>query len=127
MVRQVFHIKHYWKVIVYYNLDYNFFSIVENDLYNYGATSSTIAKIYDSLYSKEAKALTYSNFNRHISIVIFNKHSSKEDYINSIIHEAEHIKQAILQEYGVLDEGEDAAYTIGYIVMRMYQTYKYLT
>ena len=49
---------------------------------------------------------------------------SKEDYLNSIIHEAEHIKQAMLKAYDVDDIGEPPAYTIGYLVMKMYEVFK---
>jgi hypothetical protein len=40
------------------------------------------------------------------------------------VHEAEHVKQALLRAYSVDDIGENAAYTIGYIVSRMYSIFK---
>ena len=49
---------------------------------------------------------------------------SIEDYINSLVHEAEHIKQAMLRAYKVRDTGENPAYTVGYLVMRMRQVFK---
>ena len=48
-----------------------------------------------------------------------NEHKTIEDYINSIVHEAEHVKQAMLKAYKVDDSGEPPAYTIGFIVMKM--------
>jgi hypothetical protein len=39
------------------------------------------------------------------------------------VHEAEHIKQAILEAYNVEDRGEAPAYTVGYIVKRMYEVF----
>ena len=60
----------------------------------------------------------------HTSIVILKKHSSVEDYINSIIHEAEHVKQAMLSTYMIEDKGEPPAYTIGYLVMRMWRVFR---
>ena len=65
------------------------------------------------------KAVTCSNIKEHISVVIFNYHKNKYDYINSIIHEAEHVKQHMLKAYAVVDEGEPSAYTVGYIAMIM--------
>ena len=53
-----------------------------------------------------AKAFTYSNNKHKVSIVGFNTHRNKYDYINSVIHEAEHIKQAMLKYYNIKDEGE---------------------
>ena len=46
---------------------------------------------------------------------------NKYDYINSIVHEAEHVKQAMLAYYDIEDEGENAAYTIAYIATKMLQ------
>ena len=47
-----------------------------------------------------------------------------QSYNNSIVHEAEHIKQAMLRTYEVEDEGEAPAYTIGYLVSQMWHVFK---
>jgi hypothetical protein len=52
--------------------------------------------------------------------------SEKSDYISSIVHEAEHVKQAILDTYDIEDKGEAPAYTIGYLVMQMYEVFRIL-
>ena len=39
--------------------------------------------------------------------------------LSVIAHEAEYIKQAMLDYYNIADEGENAAYTIAYIAMKM--------
>ena len=76
------------------------------------------------MYSGKAKAVTFSSPMKHISIVLFNIHKNKSDYINSIVHEAEHIKQAMLKAYQVEDRGEAPDYTIGYLVSRMWEVFK---
>lgn len=118
MIKQIINIDGYWKVIVYYNVDYNFF---DNIAFELEAISTPVEKIdevyYNLLY--EAKAVTCSNLRKRVSVVLFNRHKNRYDYINSIIHEAEHIKQHMLKAYKVADEGEPPAYTIGYIAMRM--------
>ena len=85
-----------------------------------------IKEIHDELYYGKAKACTYSLLDKHVSIVLLNSHDYKVDYINSIIHEAEHVKQAMLEAYNVKDTGEPPAYTIGYLVERMYRVFKSL-
>lgn len=71
----------------------------------------------------EAKAVTCSDINKHLSIVLFNKHSDRLDYLNSLVHEAEHVKQAMLEAYEVENSGEPPAYTIGYLVERMWKVF----
>ena len=126
MIKQVFSIESYWKVIVFYNLDYNLFSIIEDDLKTLGISDGSLEELYNVMSSGKAKAVTYSNLAMHTSIVLFNPHKTKSDYINSIVHEAEHVKQAILKVYNVEDEGEPPAYTIGYIISRMWEVFKTL-
>jgi hypothetical protein len=126
MIKQVFNVESYWKVIVYYDVDYNFFDIIATEFRKYSASISFINDIYSIMSQGKAKAVTYSNIDKHISIVLFNRHSSREDYINSLVHEAEHIKQAMLDAYKVKDEGEPPAYTIGYLVMKMWKTFNHI-
>jgi hypothetical protein len=124
MIKQVFNVESYWKVIVYYDVDYNFFDIIATEFRQYNASISSINDIYSIMSQGKAKAVTYSNIDKHVSIVLFNRHRSKEDYINSLVHEAEHIKQAMLDAYRVKDEGEPPAYTVGYLVMKMWEMFK---
>ena len=89
-----------------------------------GISDEQIEELYDTMLSGEAKAVTCSSIRRHVSIVLFNRHDSKTDFINSVIHEAEHVKQAMLKAYYVDDEGELPAYTIGYLVSMMWRVFK---
>ena len=120
MIKQIINIDNYWEVIVYYDIDYNFFNDIVKELNYLNAPVEEIDKIYYTMKYK-AKAFTYSNLKYRVSIVGFNKHFDKYDYINSIIHEAEHIKQHMLRFYKVVDEGEPPAYTVGYVAMKMLQ------
>ena len=120
MIKQIINIDNYWEVIVYYDIDYNFFNDIVKELNYLNAPVEEIDKIYYTMKYK-AKAFTYSNLKYRVSIVGFNKHFDKYDYINSIIHEAEHVKQHILRSYKILDEGEPPAYTVGYVATKMLQ------
>jgi hypothetical protein len=126
MIRQHFHVENYWEVIVYYNTDYDLFYYIYRELKGAGMKKEDIIMLYDTMKSNKAKAVTYSNTDLHKSIVLFNKHLTFEDYLNSIVHEAEHVKQAMLKAYHVKDKGENPAYTIGYLVMKMWEVFKEL-
>lgn len=121
MTRQFIKIESYWEVIVYYSVDYASFFHIYEDFRKVGANEKTIKQVYDIMSSGKAKAVTFSNTDEHKSIVLFNKHRSRIDFISSLVHEAEHVKQAMLKAYNVEDQGEDPAYTIGYIVSRMWK------
>ena len=124
MIKQVFNIRHYWEVRVYYNTDFDLFDVIEKDLKDCGISKDSLRELYNVLYNNQAKAVTFSNLEKHLSIVLFCSHQSKADYINSIVHEAEHVKQAMLQAYQIQDKGEPPAYTIGYLVGKMWEVFK---
>lgn len=123
MIRQQFYVEHYWKVIIYYNWNDDFFFPVFKELKRIGFLSKEIKKIFHAL-KNNAKAVTCSNIEYHKSITLFNPHPSPQDYLDSIVHEAEHVKQAMLEAYQVEDKGEPPAYTIGYLLSQMYPVFK---
>ena len=124
MVRQVLDVDGYWKVVVLYDLNYNLLYNIVEDLCRAGFTHYFIREVMIVMYSGLAKAVTCSNTSMKTSIIMFNRHKSSQDYINSIVHEAEHVKQAMLYAYRVEDRGEPPAYTIGYLVSQMYHVFK---
>ena len=119
MIKRIINIYGYWKVIVYYNVDYNLFSIIDFSLNRLGCNDREIEVIHYNMKYTGAKAVTISSINKLRSVVLFNNHNSYYDYINSIIHEAEHIKQSMLNAYNVNDYGEPPAYTVGYIATQL--------
>ena len=124
MIRQQFDVNGYWRVIVFYNADYDFLCDIVKDLHQTGFPKDFIKEVMTVMYLSLAMAVTCSNVKEHMSIIIFNPHPDKQEYMNSIVHEAEHIKQAMLYAYQVKDAGEPPAYTIGYLVGRMYEVFR---
>ena len=124
MIRQHFYVEHYWEVIVFYDLDFDLFQYVEDELLNIGFPLKKIDTLYYQLWSGYAKAVTCSNIEYHKSIILLPPHPSQQDYLDSIVHEAEHVKQAMLSTYKVEDSGELPAYTIGYLINRMYPVFR---
>jgi len=119
MIKQVINVDNKWKVIVYYNIDYNLFHYVADELKSIGVKEKRIRRIVYLSFTGEVKAFTMTNFNLGISIVGFNYHRSVKDYFNSIVHEAEHVKQHMLEAYFVEDKDEPPAYTIGFLASKM--------
>ena len=124
MIKQQFDVEGYWKVVVYYSLDYDFFDDVEFELRKIDFPEAAIEEVYDTMSSGEAKGVTCSMIPSHTSVVLFNHHSSKADYINTIVHEATHVMQSMLKAYNVENKGEAPAYTVGYLVKRMWEVFR---
>ena len=126
MIKRTFNINNYWRVIVYFNIDYNSFSFIAKDIIKIGGNAKMIKRLFNNMYNKRAKAFTFSSPVKKCSIVGFNTHNDIYDYLNSISHEAEHIKQAMLDAYNIKDIGEAPAYTVGYLIQIMIKSLKWL-
>jgi hypothetical protein len=92
MVKQLFHIKNYW----------------------------TIAVCYDADLGEVNSGFTRTDFNKRLSIVCIGTADSRAQFLNTIVHEAKHVQSHICMYYGIDEDTEDAAYLIGYIIMKMY-------
>ena len=96
MIRQDIDINGYWHIIVMYNV-----------------------------YLGQIDAgFTHTNFNKKLSIVGIGLTSSKEEFINTIAHEAKHVQSHICKYYEVNEDSENAAYLMGYLIMKMYNKFK---
>ena len=71
MIKSTIDVDDYWRVIVYYNVDYTLFSIIEDELIRIGTKNTTINRVYNKMKSDKAKAVTISVAQLHISIVLF--------------------------------------------------------
>lgn len=119
MIKQVINVDNKWKVIVYYNIDYNLFHYIADELRSLGMTNKGVHRIAYLSFTGEVKAFTVSEAARRTSVVGFNHHKTIKDYVNSIVHEAEHVKQHMLKAYLVDDKDEPPAYTMGFLASKM--------
>lgn len=123
MIKQYIDVDSYWSVVVYYDIDYDTFDYIKSDFKAINISKQMTNRVIKDLYNGYAKAATVSNIKYKTSIVCFNKHDDEYDYVSSIVHEAEHVKQSMLKAYNIPDEDEPPAYTIGFLVMKMMEFY----
>lgn len=81
----------YWHVIIIYDVDLN--------------------NVY---------GLTKTYYDRNTSIVMITKHTSKQEKFNTLIHELKHVQSHICKYYNVREDGEKAAYLIGFLAKAVY-------
>lgn len=120
MIRSVINVKGYWSIVLFINVDYDRFDIIEDALTDILAPISIIDEIYDKIGYKRNSGVTYTNFDFKTSVVCINKTSDREELMNTISHEADHVQAAICKYYNIPLDSEDAAYLIGYLVSKIY-------
>ena len=96
MIRQDFDIDGYWDVIAVYNVE----------------------------LGQKNTGFTHTDFKKKRSIIGISKVTSKEQFLNTVVHEAKHLQSHICKYYEVNEDSEDAAYLIGYIVQSMFKYIK---
>lgn len=84
----------------------------------------TIIILYNVYLGKKNTGFTHTDFNKRRSIVGISISTNKEQFINTIVHEAKHIQSHICKYYNVKEDSEDAAYLIGYIIEKMYSVFR---
>lgn len=96
MIKQDIDIEGYWKVIV----------------------------VYNAFLGNKDTGFTYTDSTKRLSIIGISPTSSQEELLNTIVHEAKHVQSHICEYYNVPEDGEQAAYLIGYIVQKMHRVFK---
>lgn len=85
-----------------------------------------IIVVYNVYLGEPNTGFTQTDFSKKQSIVGIANTTSKEQLLNTIVHEAKHVQSHICMYYNVAEDSEDAAYLIGYIVQKMYLKFKEL-
>ena len=75
--------------------------------------------VYNAFLGQEDSGFTHTNYNKKLTIVGIGQASSKEEFINTIAHEAKHVQSHICKYYKVDEDSEEAAYLMGYIIMKI--------
>lgn len=120
MIKAVIDVAGYWSVVLFVDVDYDRFDVIESALTDILAPISVIDKIYDKINYKLNSGVTFTNSNYKTSVVCINKTTTREELINTITHEADHVQDAICDYYDVPLGSEQSAYLIGYLVGKMY-------
>ena len=120
MIKSIIDVDGYWSIVLFVDIDYDRYDIIESALTDILAPISVIDNIYNKISYKFNSGVTFSNFEFKTSVVCINKTTSREQLINTISHEADHVQNAICDYYNVSLDSEDAAYLIGYIVGKIY-------
>lgn len=96
MIRQDIDVEGYWKIIV----------------------------VYNAPLGNRDVGFTHSDYKKKTSIVGIASTSSQEQFMNTLVHEAKHVQSHICDYYNVPENGEQAAYLIGYIVQKMHRVFR---
>lgn len=125
MIGQKFYIDKYdWQVVVLYEVGYRNKDYVIDMLRQICNKESIINQAKANLnLDKYNTGFTYSDLDEQYSLMVIGKASSNRETVNTIVHEANHLKSHIATKYNIDEKGEEVCYLIGGIVRTMFRVF----
>lgn len=125
MIGQSFYIDKYdWQVVVLYEVSYNNKDYVIDTLKQICEDDKLIEKAKYNLNLRSYNTgFTYSDLDKQQSLIVIGKTTSTREMVNTIVHEANHLKSHIATAYNIDEKGEEVCYLIGGIVKVMFRVF----
>ena len=122
MIVQDFHLKRYkWHVRVYYAVHRYWTGDIVRDLRDAGCRGRQLRTAWESLRRGELNTgITYSNFGRRETVMVISLTSTAAEFLNSWMHEMQHLCRHVAAAFGIDPYGEEAAYLAGDVGQRMF-------
>lgn len=117
MHRSTFYIQRYdWHVTIYYGASTEDSNTLLRDLEQSGCAGAFLRTAKEQLESGNLNTgLTYSNFDRHLTIISIGRASSPMQLLNTLQHEQRHLETHIAKTFHLDPFGEEICYLAGHI------------
>lgn len=115
MLRYTFHIPRYeWHVTIYYGASQDDSPTLLRELESSGCAGAFLHAASEQLKSGNLNTgLTYSNFDRHITIISIGRATSPMQLLNTLQHEQRHLETHIAKTFRLDPFGEEICYLAG--------------
>ena len=119
--RQQFKIRRYdWNVIIYYTVDEKQKTEIVTELKELQPDRQTYERLERNLMNSSLDTgFIYSSFTKHLSIIVIHKASSIGEFVNTLVHEKNHLEMHICEALDINPYSEEAAILSGDIAMIM--------
>lgn len=114
MIRDYLDIDHHWGILAYYDALPADFSQLGPILREFGCPEWEIEKAWQTVHQAN-KAFVFNAPWARMSVLVVGRVTHPAQFLNSFMHEADHLQDAILDYYAVPQGTEDAAYLQGFI------------
>lgn len=113
-----------WTIRVYYNVKDKDCSIIRKSLLKLGCKGEPLDDACNLIMeNKPNKGITYSNIDKHRTVVSVGFTVEESEFVNSVSHEMLHVVQHIAEKFSLDPKGEDVCYLIGSLMQAVYLFY----
>lgn len=120
MLRDYLDIERHWGILAYYDALPSDFAQLAPILREFGCPESEIGRAYSTIH-RTNKAFVFTAPWARMSVMVVGRVTHPSQFLNSLLHEFDHLQDAILQYYQVEHGTEDAAYLQGYLGQIAYE------
>lgn len=120
MIRDYLDIDSHWGILAYYDAIPSDFSQLAPILREFGCPEHEIRKAWRATHSPN-KAFVFNAPWFRMSVLVLGRVTHPAQFLNSFMHEADHLQDAILSYYQVQQGTEQAAYLQGFIGQIAYE------
>ena len=120
-LRQQFKIRKYdWNVVIYYTVDEQQKTDIVTELKELQPDKQTFEKLERNLMNAELDTgFIYSSFYKKFSLIVIHKASSIAEFINTFVHEKNHLEMHICEALDINPYSEEAAILSGELAMQI--------
>ena len=112
--------KYDWNVVIYYTVDEEQKTNIVTELKELQPSKETLDKLERNLMNAELDTgFIYSSFYKKYSIIVIHKASSIGEFVNTIVHEKNHLEMHICEALDINPYSEEAAILSGELAMQM--------
>lgn len=120
MTRDYLDIDKHWGILAYYGAIPDDFSQLAPILREFGCPERGIKRAYETIHQAN-KAFVFNAPWARMSVMVVGHVTHPSQFLNSLLHEFDHLQDAILEYYDVSHGTEDAAYLQGYLGQVAYE------
>ena len=120
MIRDYLDIDKHWGILAYYDVVPDDFSQLGPILREFGCPDWEISRAYNTIRQAN-KAFVFPAPWARMSVMVVGRVTHPSQFLNSLLHEFDHLQNTILEYYGVPHGTEDAAYLQGYLGQVAYE------
>ena len=120
-LRQQFKIRKYdWNVVIYYTVDEQQKTDIVTEIKELKPDKQTFEKLERNLMNAELDTgFIYSSFYKKSSLIVIHKASSIGEFINTFVHEKNHLEMHICEALDINPYSEEAAIFSGELAMQI--------
>lgn len=117
---EVYFDKYRWSIEVYIILSQADKQAILDSVVKMGGSKKVLESAYANLQEDFNSGFTYTSSKYRKSLMVVNRSSSMEEFINTYNHEKNHVEMHICEELGIDPYSEEAAYLSGNIAQQLF-------